>query len=278
MSRVWVRWLLCALLLSGCDVIWRIDGARNAGVDSTVNPNIDSSTDSNLYSCTPDQHDEDGDGFPDACDRCPGIVDDQMDADMDGVGNACDPDDSVMHEIALFISFSDGSPTWTSVSGGWVHQNDGLTYTTVTQASYGTILYPGVMPAPPYVIEAHLKINSIPQVVSGFQMIVDAPPNADGVKCGSIRRIGPVTDRIRAESPGGVPAMETVISPITPVGLKLTMTYKPTDIGCELATDNNSTSGAIPTPLPSVPPAGALAFRSLQVGATVHYVVIYKPR
>ena len=41
--------------------------------------------------CEPDG---DGDGAPDGCDNCPGIVNpDQKDADGDGAGNACDDDD-----------------------------------------------------------------------------------------------------------------------------------------------------------------------------------------
>jgi hypothetical protein len=38
----------------------------------------------------PAGHDEDGDGFDDACDRCPQVADDQRDGDGDGVGDACD--------------------------------------------------------------------------------------------------------------------------------------------------------------------------------------------
>ena len=195
---MWGWWTLCALLLSGCDVIWRLD---DVGAAASAD-----ASDANLFACDEDLHDEDGDGHVDACDRCPGIFDDQSDTDMDGVGDACDPSSSESNEIALFISFSDGSPSWTALSGGWVQQDDSLVYTSVMQPSYGTVLYPGSVISPPYVMEAHLTIDSIPSVVSTFVIVADAPSNGDGVKCGPIRRIGPITDRIRAESPGGAPA------------------------------------------------------------------------
>jgi hypothetical protein len=35
--------------------------------------------------------DTDGDGVPDAQDKCPGLVDDQSDGDEDGIGDACEP-------------------------------------------------------------------------------------------------------------------------------------------------------------------------------------------
>lgn len=54
-------------------------------------PQPDAASSIDAWSCTaPAGHDEDGDGFDDACDRCPQLADDQADSDDDGVGDACD--------------------------------------------------------------------------------------------------------------------------------------------------------------------------------------------
>jgi hypothetical protein len=52
-------------------------------------------------------HDEDGDGFDDACDVCPWVADPaQLDSDGDGVGDACDPNPTAPTEqLARFDSF-----------------------------------------------------------------------------------------------------------------------------------------------------------------------------
>ena len=51
---------------------------------------IAEATDAPTPTCT--GHDEDNDGFPDACDTCPADADPlQRDFDGDGVGDACDP-------------------------------------------------------------------------------------------------------------------------------------------------------------------------------------------
>ena len=53
-------------------------------------PRGDASALGDARPCAPVGHDEDGDGFDDACDACPQIADDQTDSDGDGIGDACD--------------------------------------------------------------------------------------------------------------------------------------------------------------------------------------------
>jgi hypothetical protein len=45
-----------------------------------------------------------------------------------------------------------------------------------------------------------------------------------------------------------------------------------------IAADDKSATGAAMVLLAAMPAAGALSFRSLHLGATVHYVVFYKRR
>jgi hypothetical protein len=262
---VQASWLLCALPLVGCDVIWRLDG-------------LDQSSDANLFSCDRAQHDEDNDGFADACDRCPGIADDQADADSDGVGDACDPDSTVLHEIALFVSVSAGSPPWRIVSGSWVERDDSLVYESFGQASYGIALYPGVVPEPPYVLEAHLSIDAIDPVTSVVGLLVDAETDGDGVTCGAIRRESPIRDLVRTQSLTGDRGDEKPISAIAPGGYRLTWAYDRASSQCAIAADDSSTAGGANATLGSPAPAGAIGLRSMRVGATVHYLVFYKQR
>ena len=63
-----------------------------------------------------------------------------------------------------------------------------------------------------------------------------------------------------------------------PGGFKLKMSYAPMNVGCSLAADDQTSGGSIPVTLTSKPAPGALAFRSLQIGASVQYVVFYKVR
>jgi hypothetical protein len=260
-------WLLCALLVGGCDVIWRIDGAHKPGVDA------------NGFSCDQALHDEDSDGAADACDRCPGIADDQADSDTDGVGDACDPDSTVKHEIALFVSFSDGSPNWNVLSGSWVQRDDSLVYESFAQATYGVAMYPAAVPEPPYVLEAHITVDRIDLVGSVFAIAIDAESNGDGVTCGFVRRESPIRDLVRTRNIVGDAADEQPIGAITPGGYRVTTTYdRAAAVQCAIAADNDSTGGAASATLPAMPAPGGLALRSLRVGVTVSYLVFYKPR
>ena len=72
-------------------------------------------------------HDEDGDGVPDAIDKCPHVPDDQTDADGDGVGAACDPDDARPGDtIALFDPMLALDPAISFVAGTWIPGDDTL--------------------------------------------------------------------------------------------------------------------------------------------------------
>lgn len=58
---------------------------------------------------SPDVHDEDGDGIPDADDPCPHLAGPMAkhDSDGDGVGDACDPSPNDPGDSKRFYSFAD---------------------------------------------------------------------------------------------------------------------------------------------------------------------------
>jgi hypothetical protein len=64
----------------------------------------------------PNQNNEDGDAFGDACDPCP-IDIDNTDTDTDGVGDKCDPHPNTPGDrLVLFEGFGSGVPTsWTNI-------------------------------------------------------------------------------------------------------------------------------------------------------------------
>jgi hypothetical protein len=75
------------------------------------------------WSSAQTDHDEDGDGFTDTCDNCPGDANPtQQDRDQDGVGDVCDPHPGSVDRIEHFEAFltlddwsvNSGSGTWTS--------------------------------------------------------------------------------------------------------------------------------------------------------------------
>ena len=75
--------------------------------------------------CSPVGHDEDADGFDDACDACPHLADDQTDSDGDGIGDACDPDPGVADTLEMFDPMTMTRPEWTyeaaTISGDALH-------------------------------------------------------------------------------------------------------------------------------------------------------------
>jgi hypothetical protein len=266
-----VEWLACTavLLLGACDVVWSVDhvsGGAAAGSGGTDAPNT--------ISCEQDKHDEDGDLFPDACDRCPGIADDQADADGDGVGDACDPSGIEKNDLVLWLSFADGPQSWTAVNGNWPFDGENLVYESVSLPSNAYVVYNGVVPDPPYVVDYAYTLDSIDTVGSLFQIVLDANASGNGVNCGHSRQVGPLRDVVRVTAPTTAGA-ETAIMTVTPGTYRVVASYdRNGDVRCSLT--GPGTGGAAKITLSAPPTAGTLAFRSLQIGAKVKYLAIYK--
>ena len=257
-------WILC-VLLAGCDEVWSIDHVGDSAGDAP-----------NAITCEQDHHDEDGDGFPDACDRCPGIADDQADADGDSVGDACDPSGTTRERVDLFLSFGDGAQLWTPLNGTWPVEHDDLIYASTALTSNAYVLYTGVVPEPPFVLEYSYTVDSIDTVGSLFMVVLDSDSSGKGVNCGHQRQVGPLKDTVRATYTG-VTADQTEIMTVTPGRYRVVAAYdRERELRCSIASDDGSTSGATKIALSPTPPAGTFGFRSLQIGANVHYVAIYK--
>jgi hypothetical protein len=278
MVRVRARWLTCALALAGCDIVFRLDHLSTSTTDAGSRDG-DGPDAPPVQPCAGGMHDEDHDGIADACDVCPGIADDQADADTDGVGNACDPSGATQHEIALFLAFANDPQGWTMVSGNWTNDGESMVYDAPTEQSYGIMVYTGVMPEPPFVLEYHYKLAAIPDEVSSLSVILDSDSVGHGVTCGYVRANSPLEDLARSTYSAASKSAETVMDPVAVGEYRVTATYdRQGTLGCSIKADDNSTSGAAPLGLPSPPTAGTLGFRSMLLGVRLDYVAIYKER
>ncbi len=137
----------CGAILDAAD-----DSGDAVAVDATGCPNdldCDGVTD-DLDNCptvrNPDQFNEDGDRFGDACDPCPPYADSDpvLDSDGDGVSDACDPNpDTPGDYVAFFDGFRGAIPgTWSSSAGSsWTSDGAGDA-SIVTTSSTATLFRP----------------------------------------------------------------------------------------------------------------------------------------
>ncbi|HEX5061886.1 MAG TPA: hypothetical protein VFV99_21105 [Kofleriaceae bacterium] len=261
-----VEWLACAALLAGCDVLWSIDRVTPIAADGPM-----------LVSCDGGGHNEDGDAYPDDCDVCPGVADDQKDDDEDGVGNACDPSGTETNKLVFFEPFASDTGKWNALNGSWLVRNDKLEYTTVL-ADNAYVLFNGVVPVPPYVIDYHYTVDQIdPAMASLFMVTIDTTGPSTGGSLGQFRTVGPLKDSIQISFAEPMTGMASDIMTVTAGGYHVHVNYDPGGtVSCRLDADDNTIGGATMLQLSSKPPSGTIGFRSLQVGARVDYIAIYK--
>ena len=158
-------------------------GCGRFGFDAT-RETADASADAPAV-CT--GHDEDGDGFPDACDRCPGTADDQADADGDGVGDACDPDNASAQRILMFESFASGIPPgWVSFGAAtWTAMDDDIVGNyrdSLAAAFVGPMMF-----SPPVAITIGYRLVGVDGATSNqTKSVIDTfdPATVDSQKCG----------------------------------------------------------------------------------------------
>lgn len=124
--------MVALVALAGCDAVFGL-GAPAVPGDGVA-----------LVCWDPAQQtaDEDGDGLPDGCDVCPGVVDPaQGDRDGDGVGDACDPHAEPRDHLAMFDGFNVDSGRWTSMVGPSAWQIGGGVAEQPTSRGGGFLLF-----------------------------------------------------------------------------------------------------------------------------------------
>lgn len=136
------------LLLAACDHVFLAERRPDAAaprcpVTPVGDPALDddrdgvaNGADNCPLAANVDQHDEDGDGFGDACALC-AVEPELRDADCDGIGDVCDPDDA-RPDVRQFYGF--GSAAGLTLSPGATLvtvQDDALRMTKDTLENYG---------------------------------------------------------------------------------------------------------------------------------------------
>jgi hypothetical protein len=104
-----------------------------AGCRLGFDPLGDPAVDALVIAPTCNGHDEDADGFPDACDVCPTIVNPaQRDGDGDGVGDVCDPRPSTPGDYIQLFDPHDGSLATYTTRGAFTAQGDAFRFGSTT--------------------------------------------------------------------------------------------------------------------------------------------------
>jgi len=103
--------LVVSALLGACDGVWDHEH---------IEP---------IECANPVGHDEDSDGFDDACDPCPFDTNNDGDPDGDGIALACDPDPAKKNDVVFFTGFQVGNRVGLDVFEGYfaVDSFDGMT-------------------------------------------------------------------------------------------------------------------------------------------------------
>jgi hypothetical protein len=119
----------------------------------------------------PVAHDEDGDGFDDACDLCPTFPDpEQLDGDGDGLGDACEAlDAALLSRIDAFAAFVDNrlvpAAPWVASGDGWTPAADVVTG---SASPYGADRWLEQRADAPYAVEAQFRLREAPLTGSNY--------------------------------------------------------------------------------------------------------------
>jgi hypothetical protein len=178
-----MRWCL-AFALSACSFAPNaaIDGGSNSGTpDAPDAPpglpgdrdgdGVPDESDNCPDTYNPDQHNQDGDPFGDACDLCPHIASQTPDADSDGdmIGDPCDPRPNAKDTLRLFTGFysQDDIAGW-DVRGTWTFDGKTAAETSDTTISY-------LSPPMTYtraVVQAGVVVDNVPNADNhGFGVV-----------------------------------------------------------------------------------------------------------
>lgn len=261
--------LACALVCSGCDVLFQLE-------------HIEPGPDARECGAA----DEDGDGIPDACDGCPGMSDPaQADDDGDGVGNACDPNGSVANAMLRFDAFDDaaaatrwvplGASQWTFAAGSVSHDladpEGELQFAMADTATELTI-------EAGFVFTAWQNQTNVPAI--GIRLDA-AASTATGHHCSVIPYSNNgLEDTVRlVEDSGPLRALPIAeVASGQQVVIAATRTFGPDAVRCRVLVDGQEVVNTVKPAEGAWPTAGHVGVRAGYATAQLRYVAIYGRR
>ena len=178
------------MCLAGCDGILHLEQVSAPDAD-TCQPVA--------AACTPVGHDEDGDGFDDACDNCPEAANpDQSDCDHDGVGDVCDPDPALAGDRRTrFISFAEpNAGSFFSPNAQVAVMSDQLEFTDLTAPAYTELAAPP--PSLPYEVRMAVTLDAVDRSVYEQLQVYGNGATQPFAQCSVYHSTGDQSDHLNA--------------------------------------------------------------------------------
>jgi len=221
------------------------------------------------------EHDEDGDGFVDTCDNCPGDPNpDQKDQDTDGVGDVCDPHPGTVDRIEQFEPFVD-LESWSHDQGTasqW--SSDGEDAIQAATSDYETLLLD--RGAYEYAtLEAELTdVGTTMQALYAAGIGIETQPgtlDSRLILCGDGAAAG--SEILGVGSFGGSGSNASAPFPLTPDPLHLVLTTSPTTITCQGDRPGVTATTSIPNTLDALP--AAILIGAINAHAHFRWLAVY---
>jgi hypothetical protein len=218
-------------------------------------------------------HDEDGDGFDDACDVCPAFADArQADRDHDGVGDVCDPSPETPGDtLAKFMAFATAleKDNW-SAPAGWSVADDAFVY-----AGGNTFIeLVGSVPAFPFEIQLGVTFTSVDRSKYTQLLVHGAEGAGPGPHC-AYYHVTSGGDELNAAP--STPIVELPTTYNTGSRFVMRETYSVTELACRIEGEtaagdpiSGMTSEVLASPAP-----GKIAVTISQTAMQIDWFAIY---